>query len=89
MGARNGQDYLNRLREREREVWLQGEKVSDVTRHPGLRNGARAIAALYDMQQDPARRDDMTYLSPEQRRSRLGLLLHHPADPAKSWSGGG
>ncbi len=57
MGARTGKQYLAGLREQEREVWLGGERVRDVTTHPGLRSGARAIAALYDMQHDPKLRD--------------------------------
>ena len=48
MPARTGREYIAGLREREREVWLRGERVKDVTTHPGLRNGVRAIAALYD-----------------------------------------
>jgi 4-hydroxyphenylacetate 3-monooxygenase len=64
MPARTGQQYLDGLRSQEREVWLRGERVKDVTTHPGLRNGARTIAALYDMQHDPALRDEMTYVSP-------------------------
>ena len=64
MPARTGEQYLNGLRSQEREVWLRGERVKDVTTHPGLRNGARTIAALYDMQHDPALRDEMTYVVP-------------------------
>src|SRR6266852_9744352 len=64
MPARTGRQYLNGLREQEREVWLAGERVKDVTTHLGLKNGARAIAALYDMQCDPKFRDEMTYVSP-------------------------
>jgi 4-hydroxyphenylacetate 3-monooxygenase len=45
-------------------VWLGGERVKDVTTHPGLARGAQAIAALYDMQHDPAIRETMTYVSP-------------------------
>jgi 4-hydroxyphenylacetate 3-monooxygenase len=64
MAARTGQQYLDGLRSQEREVWLRGERVKDVTTHPGLRNGAQTIAALYDMQHDPALRDEMTYVLP-------------------------
>ncbi|MBM3218228.1 MAG: 4-hydroxyphenylacetate 3-monooxygenase, oxygenase component [Candidatus Rokubacteria bacterium] len=64
MPARTGQQYLDGLRSQERHVWLGGERVKDVTTHPGLRNGARTIAALYDMQHDPALRDEMTYVAP-------------------------
>ncbi len=77
MPARTGQEYLQGLREQEREVWLGGERVKDVTTHPGLRNGALAIAALYDMQHDPALRDAMTYVSPTSG-DRVGLSFIVP-----------
>lgn len=34
MPARTGQEYLEGLRQRRREVWLNGERVDDVVRHP-------------------------------------------------------
>ncbi len=33
MPARRGQDYLKGLQEQEREIWLGGERVKDVTTH--------------------------------------------------------
>src|SRR5919198_4443091 len=77
MPARTGKQYLAGLREQEREVWLGGERVEDPTTHPGLRNGARAIAALYDMQHDPELRDAMTYVSPSSG-DRVGLSFIIP-----------
>src|SRR5215472_6780343 len=64
MPARTGQQYIDGLRAQEREVWLGGERVKDVTKHKGLAGGVRAIARLYDMQHDPALRDVMTFASP-------------------------
>jgi len=64
MPARTGQDYVKGLHEHPRDVWIDGERVTDVTTHPALRNGMRAIAALYDMQHDPDLKDEMTYISP-------------------------
>lgn len=61
MPARTGAQYLAGLRARNTEVWLRGERVTDVTTHPGLAGGARAIASLYDQQSDPALRDSMTF----------------------------
>src|ERR1043165_6106460 len=52
MPARTGREYLQGLRDQEREVWLGGERVKDVTTHPGLRRGAEAIASLYDRQHE-------------------------------------
>jgi 4-hydroxyphenylacetate 3-monooxygenase len=64
MPARTGQQYIDGLKAQQREVWLGGERVRDVTTHPGLSGGVRAIAQLYDMQHDPALREIMTYPSP-------------------------
>ncbi len=56
MPARTGEEYITGLQEHPREVWIDGERVQDVTPHPALRNGVRSVAALYDMQHDPALR---------------------------------
>jgi 4-hydroxyphenylacetate 3-monooxygenase len=77
MPARSGKQYLDGLREQPREVWLGGERVHDVTTHRGLKNGARAIASLYDMQSDPRYRDSMTYVSPS-TGDRVGLSFIIP-----------
>ena len=64
MPARTGQEYINGLKEHPREVWIDGERVDDVTTHPALRNGVKSVATLYDMQHDPELREEMTYASP-------------------------
>jgi 4-hydroxyphenylacetate 3-monooxygenase len=64
MPARTGQQYIDGLRAQEREVWLGGERVKDVTRHKGLAGGVKAIAALYDLQHDAKLKKVMTYKSP-------------------------
>ncbi len=77
MPARTGQQYVDGLRAQDRQVWLGGERVKDVTTHPGLRNGMQAIAALYDMQHDSGLRDAMTYVSPS-TGERVGLSFIIP-----------
>ena len=77
MPARTGAEYIKGLQDQEREIWLRGERVKDVTTHPGLANGVRAIASLYDLQHDPALRDEMTYVSPTSR-ARVGLSFVIP-----------
>ncbi|MER5885621.1 4-hydroxyphenylacetate 3-hydroxylase N-terminal domain-containing protein [Streptomyces sp. NPDC001941] len=52
MSSRSGRDYLESLRDG-REVWLDGERVKDVTRHPAFRNTAASLAGLYDLALDP------------------------------------
>ncbi|HZT86417.1 MAG TPA: 4-hydroxyphenylacetate 3-monooxygenase, oxygenase component [Stellaceae bacterium] len=76
MPARTGQQYIDGLKAQEREVWLNGERVRDVTTHPGLANGVRAIASLYDMQHGQ-HRDEMIYVSPSSG-DRVGLSFIIP-----------
>ena len=54
-----GAEYMQSLRDG-REVYIDGERVQDVTTHPALRNSVRSIARLYDALHDPARRDVLT-----------------------------
>ena len=77
MPARTGEQFLAGLRDGPREVWIGGERVADVVEHPAFRNVARSVAALYDLQHDPARRDEMTYVSPASG-DRVGLSFLMP-----------
>ena len=60
-GIRNGAQYLADLRD-DRDVWLRGEKVKDVTNHPTLGRGAVTLASFLDKQFDPALQDKITYV---------------------------
>lgn len=51
-----GEEFLESLRD-DREVWFHGERVKDVTTHPGFRNSARSLARLYSAMHDPALKD--------------------------------
>ena len=64
MPARTGAEYIAGLRERAADVYISGEKVKDVTRHPAFAGGLQTVAGLLDMQHDPGLRDEMTYPSP-------------------------
>ena len=59
-GIRNGKEYLEGLRD-DREVWIHGEKVADVTVHAGLSRGAQTLASFMDKQFDPKLSDLITY----------------------------
>ncbi|MFI1015486.1 4-hydroxyphenylacetate 3-hydroxylase family protein [Streptomyces sp. NPDC020965] len=56
---RSGRKYLESLRDG-REVWLDGERVKDVTSHPAFRNTAASIAHLYDLAHDSEYRTTLT-----------------------------
>ena len=57
---RTGKEHLETLRDG-RVVYIGGERVDDVTRHPAFREAAKTVAAIYDMKADPANRDTMSY----------------------------
>lgn len=42
-----GEEFLHSIRDG-REVYIHGERVKDVTRHPAFRNSARMVARWYD-----------------------------------------
>lgn len=54
-----GEEYLESLRD-DREVFLYGDRVKDVTAHPAFANPARMTARLYDALHDPAHQDVLT-----------------------------
>jgi 4-hydroxyphenylacetate 3-monooxygenase len=73
MGPRDGAAYLAGLRDG-REIWIEGQRVADVTAEPRLGRGAQAIADLYDLQCRPDLRDSMTYQSPSGESFGLSFI---------------
>jgi 4-hydroxyphenylacetate 3-monooxygenase len=63
-GMRTGSEYLRSLRDG-RSIFVDGERVKDVTTHPAFREAARSIAHLFDMAAAPENRELMTYPSPK------------------------
>ena len=61
---RTGADYLRSLQDG-RQVFLDGERVKDVTKHPAMRQAARSLARLYDIAAAPEMRERMTFPSPK------------------------
>lgn len=53
-----GSEYLESIRDG-REVWIYGERVKDVTTHPGFRNSARMVARFYDALHDPEKNEGL------------------------------
>ena len=51
MPARTGKQFLQGLRGA-RAVWVDGERVADVTEHPKLTGAAHALAGVYDLQHE-------------------------------------
>jgi len=63
MGARTGRQFLDGLRRTQREIWVDGERIADVTAHPKLAGGANSLAAIFDRQHAYAA--DCLYTDPQ------------------------
>jgi 4-hydroxyphenylacetate 3-monooxygenase len=72
-----GDEYLESLRDG-REVWIDGERVADVTAHRAFRNAARSVAGLYDAMHDPELRETLVSEDAE------GLVTHRFFRPSYS-----
>jgi len=76
MGIRTGKRLLHSLRD-DRQLFIDGERVTDVTADPRLAAAAESLAELYDMQHDEALVDRMTFVSPTSGE-RVGLSFIEP-----------
>ena len=63
MAVRTGAQFLEGIRDG-REIWLEGERVADVTTHPKTARMAKTLAGIYDLQHAPENHDRMTFKSP-------------------------
>src|SRR5262245_51784878 len=70
---RTGMDYREGLRDG-REVWIDGELVTDVSAHPALRPIIDIRARMYDMQHEAAHAPVLTYVEENTRHSIFNRL---------------
>ena len=65
MGARTGQEYVDRLALTRPSVEINGESIDGpIPEHPALAGIVRSYAELFDLQHTPELRDVLTYESP-------------------------
>lgn len=82
MGARTGQQYLDRLAARRPHVQVNGETVTEnIPGHPAFAGITRTYADLYDLQHAPATRDALTCSSPTSG-APVGRSFAVPRTPA-------
>jgi len=62
MGLRNAEQYINSLVDG-REVYIHGERVPDVTKHPSLRKAIDHGALDYELDKKPELRDLLVFRS--------------------------
>ena len=82
MALRTGQAYLDGLRDN-REVWIEGERVADVTCHPGLMRGAQTLADFMDRQHDPRFQDQLSWVDDTGERCALSFLIPRSVEDIK------
>jgi len=73
-GIRSGAEYLEGLRD-DRDVWIHGERVADVTAHDGLSRGARTLARFLDRQFEPEWQNTVTF---EEAGRRYAMAFRIP-----------
>jgi 4-hydroxyphenylacetate 3-monooxygenase len=80
---RSGADYTAALRDG-RAVFLDGERVEDVTKHPAFAEPVRRIAEAYDRARAPEAREATTFVDPAtgQRHSTMWLVPRSADDLA-------
>ena len=76
MAIRTGKELMESLRD-DRALFIDGERVTDVTTDPRFAGAAQSLAALYDMQHDPELVERMTFRSPRSGE-RVGFSFIEP-----------
>ena len=77
---RTGDEYREGLRDG-REVWIDGERVKDVSLHPALKPIIDVKARMYDMAHESAYQNDLTYTEGAERHS----TFYRPPREQKDW----
>ncbi|MCG8271194.1 4-hydroxyphenylacetate 3-hydroxylase family protein [Aquamicrobium sp. NLF2-7] len=75
---RTGQEYRDSIRDG-RRIWVNGERVNDVTTHPQFKPLVDIRARIFDMQHEEAHRDIMT-VEQDGERNALGSALPRTQD---------
>jgi 4-hydroxyphenylacetate 3-monooxygenase len=57
---KTGEQHIASLRDG-REIYLDGERVADVTVHPAYRGAVASIGRMFDFQSAPENRELMTF----------------------------
>lgn len=78
---RTGQDYRQGLQDG-REIWMDGERVKDVTTHPAFKPIVDVRARMYDMAHEAAYQDRLTYVEENKRNT----IFYKPPRETKDWT---
>jgi 4-hydroxyphenylacetate 3-monooxygenase len=76
MPIRTGDQFLAALRD-DRQIYMDGERIGDVTKDPRFAGAAQSMAELYDMQHEAALNERMVFASPSSG-DKVGLSFIEP-----------
>src|SRR5262244_2735850 len=76
MGIRTGRAFLESMRD-DRQIWIDGERIADVTTDRRFAGAAQSMAELYEMQHDPEIAERLSFASPSSGE-RVGLSFVIP-----------
>src|SRR5260221_12262531 len=76
MPIRTGTEFLEGLHD-DRQIFIEGERIGDVTKDRRFAGAARSLAELFDMQHGPALIEKMTFASPSSG-DKVGLSFIEP-----------
>ena len=76
---RTGEQYREGLRDG-REVWIDGEQVKDVSRHPALKPIVDIRARIFDMQHEDVHASTLTYVEDNTQHSIFNRLPRQQQD---------
>ena len=79
MGVKTGAEYIESLCD-DRDVWLRGHRVTDVTNEPGLSRGVRTLSEMLDRQHSPELTDLLTFEEEGERFVMSFLIPRSPED---------
>ncbi|TWE05185.1 4-hydroxyphenylacetate 3-monooxygenase [Neobacillus bataviensis] len=78
MGAINGKDFIERLNKLENEIWFDGEKIKGkISEHPAFKGILKTKASLYDLQNEPELKEEMTFFLPD-KEEPIGISYLQP-----------
>ena len=76
MPIRTGDQFLAALRD-DRQIFMDGERIGDVTKDPRFAGAAQSMAELYDMQHEASLAERMVFASPSSG-DKVGLSFIEP-----------
>jgi len=77
---RTGKEYKEGIQDG-REIWIDGERVKDVTSHPAFKPIVDVKARMYDMAHEPEHADAFTYRNGSERNS----IFYRPPREQQDW----